>query len=348
MQAVLHIGTEKTGSTSIQSLLRGNRRALRRHGFATSKQLGARSQIALAVVALPDDTRWRAHRVLRLDTAEDVRRFRDERRAAVERELAGREGTLLLSCEQLSKLPPDPGNVRRLTDWLDGLVSEVRVLVYLRRQDSLLVSLYSQALKSGRTAPLSVPDETAAGPGSKFDYASSLVRWAEVVGEQNVTARVFERTALVGGDVIEDYLDVIGMDGADLALPDRKNPRLDAHGAEYLRLFNRYVPDRSSGPDPARGDVSPAVTMAAHTGPPIALDPEDARRFVQRFAEGNAQVARRFCRRPDGRLFSEEFVSRPDEQPLTVQRAVEIGASLWSHKQQQYLDALEANRETGR
>lgn len=348
MRAVVHIGTEKTGSTSIQSLLRGNRRALGRHGFATSRQLGARSQIALAVVALPDDTRWRAHRVLGLETAEDVQRFRDDRRAALERELAGRAGTLLLSCEQLSKLPPDPANVRRLTDWLDGLVSEVRVLVYLRRQDSLLVSLYSQALKSGRTAPLSVPDEMAAGPGSKFDYAATLSRWADVVGEQNVSARVFERSALVGGDVIDDYLDVIGMDGADLTLPDRKNPRLDAHGAEYLRLFNRHVPDRSSGPDPARGDVSPAVTMAAHAGPPIALDPEQARGFVERFAAGNAQVARRFCGRPDGRLFSEEFVSPPDQQPLTVERAVEIGAALWSHKQQQYLDAREPNPPRGR
>ena len=89
MRAILHIGTEKTGSSSIQSLLRKNRSALRRQGYQTSRELGRPSQIALAVAALPTDVRWRVHRRLSLDTDEDVRAYRVDRRSALEKELAG-------------------------------------------------------------------------------------------------------------------------------------------------------------------------------------------------------------------------------------------------------------------
>lgn len=346
MRAILHIGTEKTGSSSIQSLLRKNRSALRRQGYQTSRELGRPSQIALAVAALPTDVRWRVHRRLSLDTDEDVRAYRVDRRSALEKELAGRDGTLLLSCEQLSKLP-DEQSVVRLTEWLSCVVSQVTALVYVRRQDSFLVSLYSQALKSGRTAPLDVPDEVVAGAGSKFDYWSLVSRWANVLGPDRVVVRVFERDALVGGDVVKDYLDVVGMHPeVDLAMPSRRNPRLDATGAEFLRLLNHHIPSRSHGRDALRGDVSPTVTRAAQDGPPLAMDPAEGRAFVARFAAGNSKVARRYLGRPDGRLFSDEFPRGQSEgQMLSVERAAEISAAMWMHKQQQYTDVLRRLRQ---
>lgn len=253
----------------------------------------------------------------------------------------GHDGTLLLSCEQLSKLP-DEQSIERLTGWLSSVASHITALVYLRRQDSLLVSLYSQALKSGRTAPLDVPDVTVAGAGSKFDYWSLVSRWANVLGADRVVVRVFERDALIGGDVVRDYLDVIGVgSGVDLAMPKRRNPRLDADGAEFLRLLNQHIPDRSHGRHALRGDISPAVTRAARSGPSLGMDPADAQSFVARFAEGNSLVARRYLGRSDGRLFSEEYPgSRAESQQLSVDRAVELAAAIWLHKQQQYTDVV--------
>ena len=342
MRAIIHIGTEKTGSTSIQRFLRANRGVLRQHGLLTSSRLGHRSQVALAVASLPDKPTTRLHRRLGLLRPDDVDTYRASRRRALAREVRGAEGTLLLSCEQLSTLPRNEHDVGRLVSWLGDLVDDVGIVVYLRRQDSFLVSLYSQSLKLGGTASLSVPSEAEAGAGSKYDYWALVSRWAAVVGAENVHVRVFEPAALVRADVVRDYMHIIELeDDPALKLPERSNPSLDAEGAEFLRLLNQHVPAKTAGPDARRGDVSPAVTMASHTGPALSLDPDDARAFVSRFEQGNAAVAEHYLGRPGGPLFSQEYASSSGVPTrLSVERAVQISASIWTHKQEQYVDAI--------
>ena len=350
MRALLHIGTEKTGTTSIQRFLRTNRQVLRRQGFATSRELGGKSQVALAVAALPDEPRRRLHRRLGLGTTEDVQAFRHDRRQALARELAGKDGSLLLSCEQLSTLPTSETSVRRLVSWLGDLVDEVQAVVYLRRQDSLLLASYSQSLKLGRTEPLTIPDESVAGPGSKYDYWALVSRWATVLGKHSVQVRVFEPEMLVEGDVVKDYMQVVGITpGPELSLPDRRNPSLDAEGAEFLRLINQHLPAKTDGPDPLRGDVSPAVTLAAHSGPSLTLDPATARHFVSRFEAGNAEIARQFLGWTDSPLFRQDY--RHLDEPfagLTVERAVEISAWLWTEQQRKHLLEQRTANDTSR
>ena len=352
MRTIVHIGTEKTGSTSIQRFLRTNRRVLRKHGLMTSRSLGPRSQVALAVASLADDRTTRLHRRLGLLRPDEVRAYRASRRAALARDVGGAEGTLLLSCEQLSALPRNEQDVDRLISWLGDLADDIAVVVYLRRQDLFLVSLYSQSLKLGRTQPLSIPSEASGGPGSKYDYWALVSRWAAVVGAENVKVRIFEPAALVQGDVVRDYMGVVGLaDDPALDLPERRNPSLDAEGAEFLRLFNQHVPAKTDGPDALRGDVSPAVTLASHTGPALALDPDDARSFVSRFEPGNAAIAEHYLGRPGTPLFSQEYASLSGAPTrLSVERAVQISARIWTHKQEQYMDAirrLEASSKVG-
>jgi hypothetical protein len=211
--------------------------------------------------------------------------------------------------------------------------------VYLRRQDSMLVALYSQELKSGRTAPLEVPGLDKAGPGSKYDYLAMIDRWSQVVGADRVQPRVFERGQLVGGDVVEDYLDAVGLVPSDeFDYPDERNRSLDAAGMEFLRLFNQHVPDRRLGPNAVRGDIASLLTARAEQGRRMALPVQDARAFVDRFAAGNAVIARGFLHRADGVLFWDGFADGGDAAPpLTVERAVEIAAGLWVEKQSQLL-----------
>jgi hypothetical protein len=340
VKILLHIGTEKTGSTSIQRFLRRNRERLPRHGFATSTSLGPRSHVALAVMSLGDRPTSRLHKRLGLATRSDVEQYRRDRTAALRAELAAYEdATVLLSCEQLSFLPNNQQKVQRLCDWLHGFSEDIRVLVYLRRQDSMLVALYSQELKSGRTAPLEVPGLDKAGAGSKYDYLAMIDRWSQVVGADRVQPRVFERGQLVGGDVIEDYLDAIGLGASDeFDYPDERNPSLDAAGMEFLRLFNQHVPDRRLGPNAVRGDIASLLTARTDQSRRMALPAADARAFVDRFAPGNASIARDFLHRADGVLFRDGYADGSDASPpLTVERAVEISAGLWVEKQSQLL-----------
>lgn len=336
MKAVLHIGTEKTGSTSIQRLLRRNRAALRDRGYLTAPSLGGGSQIGLGVVALADAPLRKVHRKLGLSSAEEVAEYRRRLSRRLRSLTKEESATLLLTCEQLSFLVDDEGKVQRLVSWLAECDVEVSVLVYLRRQDGLLASSYQQEVKSGYRAPFRVPPEDIAGETSKYDYWSMLQRWASVLGPERVTPRIFDRESLVGGDVVIDYLEQVGIHDRDgLEMPDVYNPSMSADAVEFLRLMNHYLPDRSSGPNSERGNVSYLLRENAHDGPPLRLDPEDARRFLDRFQSGNRRVASEFFGRDDEVLFPDpaEHPREEDPHPLTLERAAELAARLWLAKQ---------------
>ena len=139
-------------------------------------------------------------------------------------------------------------------------------------------------------------------------------------------------------DVVDDYMHLIGLaDGEGLVRPGRSNPSLDAAGLEFLRRFNAHVPARRPWTARERGDVSAVLTDLSSDGPRLVLPPAQAREFVDRFAEGNARVAREYLGWGDGRLFgdtypdpdSEQGVVGPGQDVLDVDRAVDLAAALW-------------------
>lgn len=347
MRFCVHIGTAKTGTTSIQRFLRRNSARLRAHGMATSRTLGERSQVALAVMALPDQPLLRLHRRLGLDTPRQVHQYKARHTDALRDELDDvTSQTVLLSCEQLSWLPDSDESVQRFADWTSGFTDDVDIVVYLRRQDSMLLAHYSQQLRSGHIGSFEVPSPAATGPGSRYDYLSLVRRWERAFGRDALKVRVFERAQLVAGDVIDDYLTVIGL---PLAVrwhrPARRNRSLDRDGMEFLRLMNRHIPDRSAGREPLRVDLAPLVEKIAADGPRLALPAEQSAQFMARFEADNAIIAREYLGREDGQLFgSTALDAEGRELSLTVERAVEIAASLWIAKQS---EVIELRRQLG-
>lgn len=341
MRFCVHIGTAKTGTTSIQRFLRRNSARLRARGMATSRTLGDRSQVALAVMALPDQPLLRLHRRLGLDTPRQVEQYRAHHTAALRDELDDvTSETVLLSCEQLSWLPDTDEKVQRFAEWTRGFTDEVDIVVYLRRQESMLLAHYSQQLRNGYTGMFEVPSPSATGPGSRYDYLSLLRRWEGAFGREALTVRVFERAQLVAGDVIDDYLTVLGLPlDAGWRRPARQNRSLDGDGMEFLRLVNRHIPDRSAGREPLRVNLAPLVEKVAADGPRMTLPAEQSAQFMARFEADNAIIAREYLGREDGRLFDSTVPDAGGQRSsLTVERAVEIAASLWIAKQSEVVE----------
>jgi hypothetical protein len=334
VKAIVHIGTEKTGSTSIQRMLRANVDPLKSRGFLTAPFLGPLSHIGLAVVALPDEPVLRWHRRVGVSSPDDVPDFRRRASRRLRRMHRHEGSTLLLSCEQLSHLANDEAKVDRLANWLTELGFEPEVLVYLRRQDRFLESSHQQKVKAGATDPLHLPPEESAGRGSVYDYWSMLNRWSRVFGVDAVRPRVFDRSTLVRGDVVLDYLACIGVDDPDaIDVPKQFNPSLSADAAEFLRLMNRHVPARGSGRI-GRGNLSLLLREMAHDDPPLRLPSADAEEFVARFRDGNRLIALQYLGTP-GDLFPAIEPREPEHsQPvLSLDRAVELASNLWVEKQ---------------
>lgn len=112
----------------------------------------------------------------------------------------------------------DPASVKEQLKDRD----DVRVVIYLRRQDQYLQSLYKQAVTSGRKDDFrSWRTQT----GDRGDYLSVLRAWASAFGRENLILRAYERDdARV--DVTQDFFETIGVDvAAEIAERDTRQGR---------------------------------------------------------------------------------------------------------------------------
>ena len=102
MKVIVHIGTEKTGTTSIQALLDRNREALSKHGFHVLRCAGKLNHRALPSFCARAS---RADDYLRnnaIDSDEKRESFRENLKQTFEAEISGLDSnihTVLISSE---------------------------------------------------------------------------------------------------------------------------------------------------------------------------------------------------------------------------------------------------------
>ena len=308
-QAILQIGTEKTGTTTLQTFLAANRDRLAERGFLYPRFCGEINHTGLAAYALDADRPDELKHPFGGLGPEDVpaMRARLERRAAAE--LTGAQ-TVIFCGEHCHSRLVTPGEVGRLRDFLAGFFDEVRISVYLRRQDQIALSLYSTKLKSGVVPERVLPVPARADP--YFNYDRFLALWEDAFGREALTVRLFDRQSLVGGSIVDDFLATwaIGPGEAFRAVPN-ENGSVSIAAQEFLRLANPCLGEAASGADPAlRGRIVAALSRL-HPGRGARPARAEAMAFYEAYRESNAAVLRRHFPGRD-RLFDEDFDGYPD------------------------------------
>ena len=278
----VHIGRNKTGTTAVQNAFRAGREPLKRNGF--HYPMGRPGHHYLALHLLGTDRsgppRGRAPAELAGLLAERI--------AASERDV-------VLSSEVLQRVEP-----AALAAWLG---KEATVVVYIREQVDYLASCYQQGIKMGIprgdfASYLAIPSTVADGY-----YLPFLRAWEDVFGRDNLVVRVYDRERLVEGDIVADFLSVLGVDGAaDLGDRDDRNPSAGGPLLEALRRINTLDFEELR----RRKAIYDTLAELALGNPdyraklPIAPDVVAALR--DRFAEDNAAVSARYF--DGGPLFS--------------------------------------------
>lgn len=324
----LHIGVEKTGSTTLQAGLAAARDALLDLGVLYPTATGAVNHEALAIIGRDDGALDDLRRRRGLTTPADVQGFRDLIAVRLEEEAAiASPSRVLLSNEHCSSRLQSKDEVSRLVDWLRARFpdADLEVFVYLRRQDLMHESRHSTAVRMGAVEALVRP--TSAEVAKLYDFASLLDRWSEVVGREHLHPRRFGRERLVGGDVVVDFLDAVGLSEAEIPPVGRENTALDAATQQFMGMLNAHIP--RFGPDGAR-KLHARVLEAADRLPvldgPARLSSEDAVWLLAQVHDGNRVVATEWF--GDEVLFSDGGPERGSGAPLDVERSVEIAAGL--------------------
>lgn len=318
MKAIVHIGMEKTGTTTIQQFLGQNRAALARQGIAFPESPGPRNHRSLASYCMEDDQI--DDHILGKNIKEPAARARW--RQAFQRELAAEMAalpagthTLLLSSEHLQSRLQNSAGVERFRDLIAPHVSAVTIVVYLRRQDAAAMSRYSTAVRAGRI-PRAILPPTAAPDHPFYNYQQLVERWAGVFGREAITVKLFDPGEFQGGDLLQDFAATVGFRiGDDMALPERANETLSARVQEALLLINRAFPPRSADNELDRQNraLQRYITeqlASKYPGPPKMPTREQARAFYGLFEASNTALARDYLGRDT--LFSTDFSRYPE------------------------------------
>ena len=307
---ILHVGTHKTGTTSLQRFMMLNAELISSQGVfvpqtpckyprksrdrnACFLDIGAKQALA----AQP----W--HPELERKVAKDKRYVKKALK---------QNDTIYLSDERIwFDAAGDPRIWDEIKTTSSSLgIDEIIVVVYLRRQDDLVTSLWTQTVK--RSATVNFKDYLKRkGVKRALDYRTVLDEAEKVFGTGNIIVRVFDRSEMIGGDICCDFIDAIGLEWDDsFEIPTLLNPSLSNNAAEIKRITN-CVPSYQRADDFLY--YAAINTTVGNRGKKTSLlSVEEREALNKKHAAGNEEIARKYLGRDDGTLFKQVLHPEPE------------------------------------
>ncbi len=229
----VHIGAGKCGSSAIQQFLVVNAR-----GLADAGLLVPGRTLTADPAGCGQHLQYFETGIQRPDFGAEVeRRLTDLREVAT----GQKQRTVVISAENLINPKGFVDLFKPANDLFD-----IRIVAYVRRQDDFVISAWQQwQIKQHDD----FWDYYATTRG-RVNWFNQLEPWNQNFGRANMIVRRFDREALVGGDVVADFCEIIGADVADhvstgdanRSLHERFHPLVSRHRTELFTSIhdNRF------------------------------------------------------------------------------------------------------------
>ncbi|GAB4236494.1 MAG: hypothetical protein Kow00109_10060 [Acidobacteriota bacterium] len=306
-----HIGLPKTGSSALQRFLTINEEALRAHGVLyprSGRLYHCHTLLARELVGAPCPPVPAQLRRFAPVEGQDQASFWD----CLAAEIAGAScPDVVVSSEAFYSCP------HRFRTAVVGVAGRwnVRIIVYLRPQDTFLESLYGQAMKWAPYTSLSIAQFAQQHwVQDRLDYHANLELMAKTLGPEAIVVRIYDRRRL-RGNIFRDFLSILGIaPSSRLVFPSEiVNPSPSPRAIAVLRRLNELeLPpaERACLVERLIAKLGPAKPMAEKG----LLSGTFRRDLLAKYEASNAELARRLLGRKDGRLFPKDL--EPEAPPL--------------------------------
>ena len=292
MNLILHIGTEKTGSTSIQQFLKKNINQLKSDGIfiPQTPMVGSGNHRWMPVLACnnrADDVFTRSLNLRSNEERKKVilkkrRQFVDEcRNAATECK------SFILSSEHIQSQLRTVKEIQRLRDVVEEVADDVCIIIYVRDPLKMAVSLLSESIKGGGVqVGIHPPDFNRLE--HICNHAQTIQRWQECFPDAKIVVRRFDRRLLKKGDAVIDFCShaIDDFHEAKFEFDTPANETLTLTGMALLRKLNMQFPMFvSNKPNSMRGKIHDFIMRNTLDGSKFLPCKEEFEAFKSHFSE---------------------------------------------------------------
>ncbi|MGI6590124.1 MAG: hypothetical protein ACOX1O_00705 [Eggerthellaceae bacterium] len=307
---ILHIGTHKTGTTALQSFFGENRQLLAQRGIAYPIL-----KTKYHEVTHERNAHWlmnqAKHELGILELTDTDHRAIDEGRKLLA-EAAASADVVVLSDEQLwAEGAAHKMFWRRLVPLLDEFsFDRIQAVVYFRRQDEFVSSMWKQWVKAAPKETRSIEDfGNKAGIKSSMNYDRGVVRLERVFDHDDIIIRLYGKKNYAGANIYEDFFAACGLDFPEGATLSRGvfNPSTSNDATVVKSIINQVY---ANHPALEQDNLfyQPAINASSaeeHPDKRPLLSLDKSQEILARYRDGNARIAREYFGREDGVLFDE-------------------------------------------
>jgi hypothetical protein len=306
MDAVIHIGMPKAGSSTLQEFLQSNVDGLSRQGFVYTRfdpRMGSQFEFPLVGLTATQTLIPPAfeRNLLNLHDLAAQAAYVDRYTRHLQAQLAqaAAHKCFIGSSEHAYPWLNTQAKIAALDQFLCARFRHVRYILYLRHPEEFILSGYSEAIRRGERLSLAAHLRRAV----RVNHAVQVDRWVKAVGRDRFALRPLSRDVLHGGDLLTDFCRLAGIDTTGLTRAAPVNIGLSVQELRLRRVLNMVLPVQ--GKD---GLMHPAYRMAIRVFRPFlrrstrpslteaqrrqvhALNAEDTEKLRRRFFPGRAEL----------------------------------------------------------
>jgi hypothetical protein len=243
---ILHIGTVKTGTSSIQESMGSARDTLLKHNiyYPSIQPYNHIFSFPPIFVDDPGKIDW-FHRKLLPDENKDTKIQGYSRDWLKEFMTCDRNDDFVISAEHLTAPFFVKDAVERLKEFVEPYFEEVTVIAYVRHYDSWIASEVQQAVKNGFSRGDSVLDmaRNMQNCPPLMSYQKSLQKWVSVFGRDAIVVRPFDPRSFYNQSLLADFLHACDLPVDDISIPEiRVNESISNHAVAFLQKYNQTYP----------------------------------------------------------------------------------------------------------